>query len=308
MTDLAPSIDEYARATALAVTIADLRTKFGASAAKRAVARKTFVRLLPGVYAPAVHADAFAVRAHAASLWARAPISGIAALYLWGLVDHAPKTIEVMLPQARKIHAPDWIRVRRVTSVVPLSMRAGISVVSPAAAVVLGYGNVRQDQRAEVVYRAVRQRLASPRQIQIVLDSLPRVKARASLATRVRAAAAGAQSFLEEHALYRVFNTREFAGFVRQHEVVIEGNQFFLDMFDPVTKTALELDGRDGHTGAGRQRNVARDCWVATVGILTLRFTYADLMDRPEWCRQIVRAALEARKALQEAAKARNRT
>ncbi len=108
---------------------------------------------------------------------------------------------------------------------------------------------------------------------------------------------AGAQSYLEERAVYKVFNTAEFARFVRQHELVIEGNQFFLDMFDPATKTALELDGRDGHLNEFRQKNITRDCWVATIGIQTLRFSYADLVERPEWCRAVVREVLQVRAA-----------
>ena len=126
---------------------------------------------------------------------------------------------------------------------------------------------------------------------------MPRVKGRRNLERSVRAAAAGAQSYLEEKALYEVFNTAEFSRFVRQHEAVIEGNQFFLDMFDPLTKLALELDGRNGHLDEFRQRNIARDCWVATIGIQTLRFSYWDLVERPAWCRQVVRETMRVRAA-----------
>jgi len=164
--------------------------------------------------------------------------------------------------------------------------------------VVLSYGQVPKHRRAEVVYGAVRRKLVGTSQLTAVLAAFPRVKARRALERSVAAAAAGAQSFLEEHALYAVFNTGEFSRFVRQHEVVIEGNQFFLDMYDAITRTAVELDGKNGHTDEGRQKDIARDCWVATVGILTLRFSYWDLLNRPEWCRRMVREAVRARTRL----------
>jgi len=291
------AIDQFALDSVDAHTGTDLRERFGPSALNTALVRGSLVRVLPNVYASSVHATSFHVRAKAASLWATAPISGRAALFLWGLVDEPPHIIEVLVPQSRKLHPPGWVRVRRSGTEVSLGRRHGISVVSPAAAVVLGYGHVHKDLRAEVVYGAVRRGLVGAPQLDALMCSLPRVKARESLARRVRAAA-GAQSYLEEHALYKVFNTREFAQFVRQHEVVIEGNQFFLDMFDRATKTAVELDGRNGHTNEGRQKNITRDCWVATIGILTLRFSYAHLTERSEWCRQVVREVLNVRSAL----------
>jgi hypothetical protein len=293
----APSIADFIRDCAGAISGADLRARFGASALKRAVARRDLVRVLPDVYAPALHALAFEVRAQAASLWADAPVSGRAALFLWGLIDEQPAAIEVLVAHSRKPRSVVGVTVRRSIAEVPQSVRRGVPVVSPAAAVVLGYGELPKGMRSEVLYGAVRRRLAGTAQLEAVLGALPRVKARKSLERSVRAAAAGAQSYLEERALYRVFNTDEFTRFVRQHELVIEGNQFFLDMFDPATRTALELDGRNGHLNEFRQRNITRDCWVATVGIQTLRLCYKDLIDRPDWCRHIVREVLRVRAA-----------
>lgn len=294
--DTAPaSLAEFLQGSVRAVAGRELRARFGPSALKRAVARGDLVRVLPDVYAPAGHELAFDVRAKAASLWAGAPLTGKAALFLWGLIEEVPETIEVLLPPQTKPRRQEGVRVRRVKVAVPHTIRNGIPVVTPAAAVVLGYGLLPKHLRSGVLYGAIGRRLAGVRQFEALLAVLPKVKGRRSLERSVRAAASGARSYLEEKALYRVFNTAEFARFVRQHEVVIEGNQYFLDMFDPATKTALELDGRLGHLDEHRQRNIERDCWVATVGIHTLRFSYRDLVERPEWCRHVVREVLKAR-------------
>jgi very-short-patch-repair endonuclease len=289
------SIAAFLRDSAEATTGGELRQRFGASRVKRAVARGDLVRLLPDIYAPKQHSRAFHVRAKAASLWTDAPVSGLAALFLWGLVADPPEVIEVLVAHGRQPRPQPGYAVRQSTVDLPQSVREGVAVVSPAAAVVLGYGCLPKANRSAMFYSAVRLRLAGIKQLEVVLAAVPRVKARRSLERSIRAASVGVQSYLEERALYKVFNTAEFAGFVRQHEVVIEGNQFFLDMFDRDTKTALELDGRNGHLNEFRQKNITRDCWVATIGIQTLRFSYEDLVNRPEWCRQIVREVLRVR-------------
>lgn len=299
------SLSDYVRSAAQAYSGKELRARFGPSALKRAVARGELVRVHPDVYAPSGHENAFDVRAKAASLWAGAPVAGLAALFIWGLFEEPPQSIEVVLAQDEKPRRRDGVRVRRLKVPVPHTIRNGIPVVTPAAAVVLGYGCLPKKDRSSVFYAALGRRLAGVRQFEALLDALPKVKGRRSLERSVRAAASGARSYLEERALYKVFNTQEFSRFVRQHEVVIEGNQYFLDMFDPVTRTALELDGRLGHINEYRQRNIERDCWVATLGIQTLRFSYQDLMERPEWCRQVVREVLAVRTEQQRTARQR---
>ena len=299
------SFDDFARDTIDAIPGAELRRRYGSSALKRAVARGDLVRVLPDVYAPAHYAQSFHVRAHAAALWAGGPVSGLAALFLWGLVDIPPDEVEVLAPHGHNPRAQPGVSVRQSVVDLPQSVRRGIPVVSPAVAIVIGYGLLPKALRSDVLYAAVRSKLVGARQLESALAAVPRVKARRGLERSVRAVAAGAQSYLEERALHKVFNTAEFARFRPQEEVVIEGNQFFLDLFDERTKLALEFDGRKGHLNEYRQRNITRDCWVATIGIQTLRFSYDDLVKRPEWCRQAVREVLRAR---ERQLRARSRT
>jgi very-short-patch-repair endonuclease len=288
-------LTELVRDAVRAFSGAELRREHGPSALKRAVARGDLVRVLPDVYAPTSHAQSFHVRAQAAVRWSGGVVSGKAALFLWGLIDDPPDEIEVLIVGSKNLGPQHGVRIRRTVAELPTSVRGGIVVLSPAASLVLGYGRLPASMRSEVFYSAIRRKLVGMSQLEAVLKVAPRVSARKGLERSARAAAKGAQSYLEERALYRVFNTKEFAQFLRQHEVVIEGNQFFLDMFDPETKTCVELDGRKGHLNAFRQRNINRDCWVASIGILTLRFSFEDLMERPEWCRQMVREVLRIR-------------
>ena len=128
------------------------------------------------------------------------------------------------------------------------------------------------------------------------MANVPRVRRRRELAKAIAAASRGAESWLEQRSLEQVFNTSEFSRWLRQHDIRAGGQRFRLDMFDPVTCTAVELDGAAFHgEPAQRLRDVRRDTELARLGIVTLRLAYSDVVQRPEWCREVVRDAVAAR-------------
>ena len=281
-----------------AFTRAELLRDFSARSLEFALTKGTVTRVLPGIYAGSLHSRSFKVRSHAALLWARgsAALSGISALFEWGLVDEPPQRIEIWLPHERRLKPPPWLVVRRGTSPIRTTTRGNVQVATPAYAIVQGYAQVPPGRRADVVYRAVRRRIASPTQLRAALDACPRVAERRALERHVDAAAHGAESYLEEHSLWTVFNTQDFSRFVRQHEIVHEGEQFRLDMYDASTKTAVELDGDWVHAEPDqRRKDVRRDATLATRGILTIRYGFRDLMQIPDWCRMNLLQVLRSR-------------
>lgn len=284
--------------SARAFTYAELVALSSEASVSRALASGDLVRLLPGVYAAAAHAQSFHTRAEAALKWAGpgAVIGGLGALFMWRMLLEPPTSVEVVVDHSFRRRAPEWLRVRRLTRQVPTRIVDGLSVLSPAHAVVLGYARVPTRERAEVVYRGLRSGITTVTALSAALAGTARVSARRSLERRLVAVERGAESYLEERALLRIFNTDEFARLICQHDVVIEGALFRLDLYDDATRTAIELDGGEHHgRAAGRQRDVNRDAVLATIGVQTLRFTYRDVVERPEWCREVVRATLLAR-------------
>lgn len=281
-----------------AFTWAELVALSSESKVRRAVASGELTRVVPGVYVAKTHAHSFHARAHAAILWAgsAAAINGVGALFLWGLVDKPPEHIEIAVPHGWHKRTPPWLKARRFASPIGRRPIGRLVVVDAAEAVVQGYGVAPPRARSEVVYRGTRSGLVTPAKLRTVLAQTPRVRSRRSLERRVSAAERGAESFLEEHALHTVFNTGEFAQLIRQHDVVVEGCLYRLDLYDEATRTAIELDSEEHHGRMPeRQRDVNRDVHLATIGIQTLRFTYADITTRPKWCRAMVRNALAAR-------------
>ena len=104
------------------------------------------------------------------------------------------------------------------------------------------------------------------------------------------------KSFLEARSLRTVFNTQAFKRLVPQHVITLEGCTYRLDLYDPVTRTAFEMDSDKHHDGRGnRLRDIRRDAHLATAGILTVRFPYVDVMNAPHECRRIALEVMNAR-------------
>lgn len=291
-------VGAYAHRMAIALRTSDLLRHYSRAQLRHALGCGHLIRVLPGIVAASLHASSFAVRSQAIVMWSDAPLSEVAALFAWGLIDTPPAALTTTTACTRNPRPRPGYRVRRVVRPPEETTRRGLRIVTPAEAVAAGYGRIDARDRAEVVFRAVRERLVTPRQLRSVLDASPRVPARTSLERRVAAAERGAHSALEEVARRSVFAGDEFAEFERQHEVVIEGNRFVLDMFSRHARLAVELDGARYHaTVDAWQHDINRDAWLAMVGISTVRLSYQDLQLRPEWCRRVVRGALRYRVA-----------
>lgn len=279
-----------------AFTRAEILAQFSRSALNNALTHGMVARILPGVYAGALHSRSTAVRAHAAQLWSGdGVIGGVSALFEWGLIDDPPRNVHVWIAPDKRLRPPGWITVHRNAVPLASTRRGALTVSTPAFAIVQGLGDLRRDRRADAVYRAVRRRLVGVSQLRSALEKSPRVRARRDLERFIDAAERGAESYLEQHALAKVFNTAEFATLLRQHVIVHEGESFRLDLFDPLTKTAAEMDGEHVHADPAQWRkDIRRDAILATRGILTARYAFRTLIENPAWCRlnftQILRA------------------
>jgi len=293
------SLENWLGVTWQAYTAAELESLFSRRQLQRGLFSGTVRRLAPNVYAGSAHADSFQTRVDAAFLWAgqRSAIGGAAALYLYGAIDSAPQRIEVVVDHRRRMDArPDWVRVRRVTYDAPVQNVGRWSVVAPAIAVCQGFGEMDSGARAGAVVRMVATQRVSVAQLAEALDALPRVRSRSALRRVVARCAAGVESFLEWHAVEKVFVGRPFDRFVLQHRVTAHGRQYRLDMYDDETRLAVEVDGANFHSGTQMwQRDMRRDTDLASLGIQTVRFNYQDLSERPEWCRERLLAVMAVR-------------
>jgi very-short-patch-repair endonuclease len=268
--------------------------------ARRAISTGVVVRLLPDQYCLALHAESWSMRARAAVAWAgpAAALSGLAAL---GAYRYAPLPIDgidIVVPAGAHRPGPGWLRVRSLT--VPFTTAVWAprtAMVRPSLALALAYGHVDPRYRAQLVHGAVREGLVDPREMESTIATLPRLAARKELRVRLARIAAGAESYLEERGMADVFRGDQFADLVFQHRVRVRDERFRIDAVDLPTLTAFELDGKEGHAGeASRQANVTRDGLLASLGYLTVRFTFKDVTTRPEWCRDLALEVIASRR------------
>lgn len=257
------------------------------------------VRLLPDCYVAARYAESFHARCAAALHWAGpgSAIGGPAALYLWQLLDTEPDHVHVVVSTSLRRSTPPWLAMYRTESRwTPVTLNTW-KVVPVAIAIAQGYGKLDARKRSDVLFGAFSRGLVSVEAMLQALESLPRIPRRRELRQRLMRIARGAHSFLEEQTIRRVFNTVEFQHLIPQFTVRLHGRTYRFDLYDSETKTAIELDGARYHSDVeSRRRDIRRDVDVASAGILTVRFSYQDLMNRPEWCRDRLRAVLNQRR------------
>ena len=74
------------------------------------------------------------------------------------------------------------------------------------------------------------------------------------------------------------------------------GRRCVVDTFHRESRTVIEFDGSRVHGSVvAKKRDNARDAALSTLGLLTLRIGYDDVMTRPAWCREVIRRTLAAR-------------
>jgi len=81
---------------------------------------------------------------------------------------------------------------------------------------------------------------------------------------------------------------------VRQHEVRVGGERYFLDIAYPDRRLCIEVDGREAHEGAAFQRDRSRQNALVLAGWTVLRFTWADVVERPDEVVAVIGRAMAA--------------
>ncbi|MDN4479766.1 endonuclease domain-containing protein [Demequina muriae] len=171
-----------------------------------------------------------------------------------------------------------------------------MATVAPPIAAVQAFGDLPVSRRGEALFHPLRAGVVSPEDLRDAVEIVPRVRGRKDFLRLLDAVAAGAESWLEAEGMRRVFNTTEFAQLLPQHVLDVDGVRYRADLYDTNTRTVIELDGSQFHDSSPRRvRDLRRDAALASIGILTIRLSYRDVVERPEWCRRTVRAALDAR-------------
>lgn len=197
-----------------------------------------------------------------------------------GLLETDPLPVDVLVPPGRNVRVTGpWVFTQEQPGV-----RRSATVGSPPRLTVEDtlLDLCAQGSETEVlgwVTTALRERLTTPRRLRHAAEQRTRLRNRRFFTDLVRDAAAGAESPLEIRFLRDVERVHGLPPGRRQ--LSRSGLPFLTDVdYDPYA-VLVELDGRKGHEGRGRFRDMNRDNLHVLARRWTLRYGWFDVLDHP---------------------------
>jgi hypothetical protein len=203
-----------------------------------------------------------------------------ASAYLYGLQLRAPLPIDVLVPYENpvRVRGP-WRFQRELPGVRPGRSPGSPPRLTPECTVLdlaarRGSGDV-----VGIVTDAVQRGLTTPERLQGLLESRPRQRHRQLISGLLADVASGVESPLEVMYLRTVERPHHLPKGHRQGSP--SGLPYQRDVDYEDFGLLVELDGKRGHQGEGRFRDMNRDNRHALRDELTLRFGYFDVASRP---------------------------
>jgi hypothetical protein len=203
---------------------------------------------------------------------------------LHGLLDAGPSpVIHVMVPRWRTvapmrgvvIHYSRRVDIARHPALEPPRTRLEETVLDLADAESTATGAISW------ILNACASRRTKPDRLLEVMDTRPRMHRRKLLLVALGDARIGVQSILEHGYLYRVERAHGLPEGDRQWRTRTAGVSRYEDVRYEEYGVIVELDGRAAHPEGQSWRDTRRDNVSAINGLITLRYTYADVMERP---------------------------
>lgn len=237
----------------------------------------------------------------AATLWAvvlragtDAMLSHHTAAELDGLAGQVGSLIHVTVPISRRVtgipgvamHVTEHAANRRHPARTPPRTRIEETVLDLAELA------VTLDDAYGWMTRAIGRRLTTAPRLQAALAGRPRHRWRADLARALTPDWAGIHSWLEYRYVRDVEQRHQLPAGRRQARVRRAGRSEYRDVLYDAYNVAVEVDGRAAHPGDSRWTDIRRDNAAAADGILTLRYGWLDVSQRPCQCAAQVAHAL----------------
>jgi hypothetical protein len=221
-----------------------------------------------------------------AQLWAvtlragpDAAISHHTAAELHGLYDEPSGVIHVSVPVGRHIAGMPGVAIHRSGR---LTQAAQTNLSPPRTRIeetVLDLADHAGsfDDAFNIAAAACQRRLTTPGRLRAAMTRRGKMRWRADLMMALAEIGAGAHSLLEFRYVRRVEAPHKLPRAVRQAEVVVGGQKYYLDNLYDEYCLGVELDGLQAHPDDRRWLDVRRDNATASLGIQILRYGWADV-------------------------------
>lgn len=208
-----------------------------------------------------------------------ARLGGLAAAFLGGLVPDEPALVTVLVPFGEVHRSRQCWRFRRERPGVR-GRSTGFPPRTTVADTVLDLcDGATVDQAVGWVTAAVQDRRTSVEQLREGLAHRSRARHRLLLTDLLTDVAVGAESPLEVRYLRDVERAHDLPTARRQQPT--DALPFLRDVLYEEFGLVVELDGRLGHDGMGRFRDMSRDNRTLAAGRVSLRYGSADVYGTP---------------------------
>lgn len=225
-----------------------------------------------------------------AALWAAvlragpgAALSHQTAAELYGLTRQPSRLIHVTVPADRRVapvrglvvHTSERIAVARHPVLLPPRTRVEETVLD------LADQAKKFDEALGWVCAACAGRLTTPGKVGDVMAQRARQRFRGGLQLALADIADGVHTVLEHHYLRDVQRPHSLPPARHQVHVARDGRSQYWDLLYEEYQVVVETDGRLAHRAETQWQDMHRDNAAAADGLITLRYSWADVTGRP---------------------------
>ena len=238
----------------------------------------------------------------AAQLWAAvlragpgAALSFDSAAEVQGLTDRTRQRVHVSIPQERTVVPVRGLVLHRSTRLAQATHPTDLPPRTRIEETVLDLAGreVSFEAAFAIASAACQRRLTTAARLRRAMDARAMLRWRAELTAALADVGAGVHSLLEYRYVRFVERPHGLPAAVRQAQLVAGGRVRYLDNLYREFGLCVELDGRQAHPDDRRWLDVRRDNATAAGGLITLRYTWADIEARP--CETAVQVGLALR-------------
>jgi len=211
-----------------------------------------------------------------------AALSHQSAAELYGLTDRSSATVHVTVPAGRRVrgaagtmvHRSNRIETARHPTLLPPRTRVEETVLD------LTQASRGFDEAFHWLCQACGGRLTTAGRLREALCQRKKLRYRGEILAALAAIAEGVHSNLEYRYVRGVERAHRLPIACRQAMLILGGRRCYLDNLYRDFGVAIELDGRAAHRIQDRWRDVHRDNALTSMGIITLRYNWADVTER----------------------------
>lgn len=226
-----------------------------------------------------------------AQLWAATLVTGgvvgfDSAGYLWGQIDDPPPRVHVCVEHPKRSHAPPWLVTHRV--LLPAWARTThdeVPVTTPSWTLLDLVGAARRESDgSRLLDRGRQQGWVGANDIDRRLAACPNRHGNARL-RRLRAQLDDGAAAHSERLLHRILRRGGLTAWRPNHRIrLADGSAIVVDVAFVARKLAIEVDGWAFHSDVDRfRRDRHRQNALVALGWTVVRFTWADLTERPDY-------------------------